>query len=602
MDNNDPFFNPNTYVAFDATSIKDIIISRLNQGQIFTDQNYQGSNLSAFLDVISYTFSTLLYYLNKTSSESMFSEAQIYENMNRIVKLLNYDPVGKLGQKVGYNLLATSDLVEGNYVIPRYTSIKVSDSYFSFTQDVYFSVTTTGVYLLQNNYSDLFLNQGICAEYPIYTATGSNNEIVYLNVGSDTFIDHNHIDVYIYSNTTNKWQQWQRTENLFLNKSQDKVFQARYNPNKNYELKFGDDVNGKSLSEGDKVLIFYLSIDPNVNQLAANTLNQQSLVYYNSLNYRSIITDLLSNQSSTIPTSIQLQYISLSNNFPSTPYVEEENVDSIRKNASNSFISQNRLVTTSDFENYIKTNYPEFFADVSIVNNEKYLSGHLRYLYDIGLKSPQLDDRVLFNQIKFATSCNFNNIYVYTVPANGTQIYTAASQKELLINDLESMKILTSEIVTIDPVYMNFDFYVRNPRTIPSTLDLNYNSLLIYKDPNSRRSASGIQSDVANVIVSYFSKASAMLGQTIDVGHLNSQILSINGVQSIRTYRSDINQYVEGLSFLVWNQSHPVLDISVSNQNINLNYFQYPVLNSVDYITSKIYVIDPTGVIKTTDF
>jgi hypothetical protein len=60
-------FDKNSYVAFDGVSIRDIIVNRLNQGQVFTDQNYQGSNLSGLIDVVSYTFSTLLYYLNKTS-------------------------------------------------------------------------------------------------------------------------------------------------------------------------------------------------------------------------------------------------------------------------------------------------------------------------------------------------------------------------------------------------------------------------------------------------------------------------------------------------------------------------------------------------------
>ena len=45
-------FTSNSYVAFDGTSIRDIIINRLNQGQVFTDQNYQGSNLSALIDII----------------------------------------------------------------------------------------------------------------------------------------------------------------------------------------------------------------------------------------------------------------------------------------------------------------------------------------------------------------------------------------------------------------------------------------------------------------------------------------------------------------------------------------------------------------------
>jgi hypothetical protein len=134
--NTDPLLNNNSYVTFDATSVRDLIISKLNDKQVFTDQNYQGSNISAFIDVISYTFSSLLYYLNKTSSESMFSEAQIYENMNRIVKVLNYNPKGKQTQTVSYTLDA--NLTPDNYVIPRYSFIKVGSTTFSFNKDIYF--------------------------------------------------------------------------------------------------------------------------------------------------------------------------------------------------------------------------------------------------------------------------------------------------------------------------------------------------------------------------------------------------------------------------------------------------------------------------------
>ena len=82
------------YLAFDALSLKQHIKDRLNESAVFTDQNYEGSNISTIMDIVAYTFNVLMFYLNKTSSESMFSDAQIYENMNRIVKLIDYKPVG----------------------------------------------------------------------------------------------------------------------------------------------------------------------------------------------------------------------------------------------------------------------------------------------------------------------------------------------------------------------------------------------------------------------------------------------------------------------------------------------------------------------------
>ena len=82
------------YAAFDAISLRNLIISRLNEQGVYTDQNYLGSNIASIIDIISYSFNTLMFYLNKTSTESMFTEAQLYENISRIVNVFDYKPIG----------------------------------------------------------------------------------------------------------------------------------------------------------------------------------------------------------------------------------------------------------------------------------------------------------------------------------------------------------------------------------------------------------------------------------------------------------------------------------------------------------------------------
>ena len=79
----------NEYVAFDATSLKSLITTRLNSKQIFTDQNFEGSNISSVIDIIAYAYNVLIFYLNQTASESTFTTAELYENINKIVKLLS---------------------------------------------------------------------------------------------------------------------------------------------------------------------------------------------------------------------------------------------------------------------------------------------------------------------------------------------------------------------------------------------------------------------------------------------------------------------------------------------------------------------------------
>jgi len=592
---------PNDYVAFDATNISDLIINRLNQGQVFTDQNYQGSNMSAIIDIISYSFSTLLFYLNKTASESLFSEAQVYENMNRIVKLLNYNPLGRITQNVPYTLNSSSSLPAGNYIIPRYSYIKVGADTYSFNTDIAFTNSANGVIELQNVNSDFFLYQGQFQEYPIYSAQGINNEILYISLGSDTYVDHFNLFVYVKDVNTGLWTQWKQTPNLFLNKSTDKNYEIRFNANKNYEIKFGDNINGSALNDGDKVLVYYLNINPNATALAANTLNKLPIALYNSVNYNQILNNTISNPTYIIPQNY-LKYVTINNDYPSNPYSEEESVDSIRNNAPKNFSFQQRLVTANDFQSYINSNYAHLFANSSVVNNDDYLSGHIKYLYNIGIDSPQSDNNILYSQIKFANSCNFNNVYVYLVPKNSTQQYVAASQKEFIISELQEKKVLTSEVVIIDPVYMALDFYAKSPYSKPSTNDINNSKLLIYKQSHSRRSPAGIQADVIALIKKTFNNQTSTLGQMIDLHKLTNDILNIDGVDHIQTYRSDTDSYAEGISLLVWNNSYPQLDVYTTSQNIQLQYFQFPVFNNINNLINRIQIVDNSGVIQVSDY
>ena len=94
------------YASFDAQSLRDLIISRINNDTTinFTDQNFEGSNISALIDIISYSYHTLLFYLNQTSSESNFNDAELYENVNRIVKLIDYKPTTKFEDGLKANM------------------------------------------------------------------------------------------------------------------------------------------------------------------------------------------------------------------------------------------------------------------------------------------------------------------------------------------------------------------------------------------------------------------------------------------------------------------------------------------------------------------
>ncbi len=600
--NQDPVpFTSNSYVAFDGTSIRDIIINRLNQGQVFTDQNYQGSNLSALIDIISYTFNTLLYYLNKTSSESLFSEAQVYENMNRIVKLLGYNPTGRLGQNVAFDLYTNGNLPIGNYFIPRYSYVSVGGTFYSTNKDISFSVLNTEAGQISDVSNNYLLYQGLFQEYPLYTAAGIDNEVLFLALNNSTYIDHHNIFVYVLPNGSNIWKQWTNVSNLFTYTANDTVYTTRFNENQNYEISFGDGVNGVKLNQGDKVAVYYLKIDKNAVGISPGALANSKIVPFNSVRYADIMTDTSFNLE-TILSTTQLGYVSLNNKYPSNVYTDFETVDQIRGSAPTAFRSQYRLVTSKDYQNYIASNFSNILSDSAVVNNDEYLTGHIKYLYNIGLNQPQIQNQVLLNQIKFANSCNFNNIYVYAVSNNYLQDYISPPQKELIIDSLNSAKTMTSNIVIVDPVYMNLDFYITSPISSPSISDINLCKLQITQSPTSGRATSSIVNDVVSVFNSYFNTNTNKLGQIIDIYKLTSDVLAIDGVHSVKTHRSDTNTSINGISFLVWNDLYPTQDISVHSQNLDLQYFQYPIFNNISNLASRIEVIQPTQTINPVDF
>ena len=168
------------YTNFDAESLRDFIVNRMTEQGVFTDQVYKGSNLSSFIDVIAYSYHTLLYYLNRTSTESMFTETSIYENINRIVKLLNYNPVGYQTSNLAFEAYANQDLVPGNYTIPRYTFVNANDITYSLGEDISFTKTTAQNEPLSIIGEKHLLFQGEWREHTPQTALGQDFETLTL--------------------------------------------------------------------------------------------------------------------------------------------------------------------------------------------------------------------------------------------------------------------------------------------------------------------------------------------------------------------------------------------------------------------------------------
>lgn len=573
------------YANFDAVSLKSFITERLNENEWFTDHNFEGSNLAQIIDILSYYNHVLLFYLNKTSTEGQYSESQIYENMNRIVKLMGYKPFGI--QTPMLNFEASSTLDTGTYIIPRYSFFNINGVAYSFIEDASFIKTQDGEEELTEFSNNYLLYQGKYERLSDYNAIGESNEIIEIPT-SGKYIDTSTIDVYVKRNEV--WSEWQHVDNIYESDFNTAVFETRVNERENIEIKFGGDVNGTSLRSGDVVSVYYLNGIGSSGEVAPNFLKGFPTIYSDP-RIKEILSDVASQV--TYITRTQIQDVEFRNGFSSTKFKDRESVDEIRENANKSAKSQNRLLSKSDFESHIKSNFGGVIASVKVMSNNDFLKKHIGYLNSIGVVAPFKDERILTNHHKYSSSCHFNNVYIYVVPRMDQNFstvnklnYVNASLKQLILQSMRDKMEISLNPVIQDPVFMAVGVGTTNGNPVLGDLETSY--IEITRD-NTNKDKKYIKDSIKEIISNYFNPSNFSLGQTIDIFSLTNDILNIQGVRSISTKNGNISY--NGLSLYLWNPIYNE-DVSHITQNTPLGEFQFAFFENIDQLTNKITVVD----------
>ena len=583
------------YAAFEADTLKDLIIKRLNESEVFRDQNFEGSNINALIDVVAYMYHVLLFYLNTTASESNFSSATLYENINKLVSILNYKPAGGQTSLATLTLDATNNILPSAYILKRFSTINAEGIKYTTVRDIAFEKTTTAYETLAIDKN--ILMQGTIVESPDFTATGENFETIILanTISENTtgFIADNSFSVFVKSTFDDKWYEWNETASLYLERSDAEKYEKRLNENNNYEFKFGNNITGKALRVGERVKIFYVQSDGSLGQIGANVLKKYKFNLYSSTAFADISQYIYSNQTNFI-TSAQLPYLVPNNYNSSSPIAASETVEEIKQNVPKLFLTQDRLVTNSDYQFFIEKNYNNIVKTVSVLSNEDYTSKYLKYFYSIGLNRPNEDCRVLFNQVTFAPSTNFNNVYIFTVPKitpilnEQVPNYLNATQKQLIVNECNLKKDITHSIVPMDPIFKAFSFGLQVSGETEGVNLKDNTYLVIKRDINIKIDGVALKSKVQNIFKTSFN--AVQLGGVVDLAGISNEILNLEGVKGIVTRRIDIGYETPKINCVVWNPLYDTDDVIFTSQNYKLENFMFAYFYDVSKLVDKIII------------
>lgn len=298
------------YLNFDATSIQQLLQQKLYASGLYTDQMYPGSDSKILIDLFSWTFSALTYIMNNNAANAIFQDVQLYQNLNRIVKLLSYNPRGYLTANAQFTIDINNTIIFNQQnklgdkcTIPKFSYIQTQQQddngniiCYSFKDDFSFNTysarNANGTYntriitprtwpTLYNGkfkkYNNLFTANGIPYQTFLIAGLGPNIPNV-----TPSYLDHNCFHVYIQStNVTNSsvtYTEWTRVNSLVLEANYNSTsYQLRLNEDKLYVLKFGDNVHGRQLYPGDVIHIVYLLSNGQSGQIDAGQLETSTL-------------------------------------------------------------------------------------------------------------------------------------------------------------------------------------------------------------------------------------------------------------------------------------------------------------------------------------
>ena len=630
------------YLAFDAYDIRDLLNQRLSEGGLFTDQLFTDSNISTLVDVFSYLYDILTYYVNKGASESIFINTTQYENINNIVKMLGYNPKGYIPSILDVVFTKDGSLTGTESIdIPRYTMFATGQTdeygnevYYSTVEDylnVGFSevgsaIESTNVKLYNGKWlkytgenvttslstasNGSFIAEGIPFEQFILTNIDSEDN------DNPEYVGFPYIHIYVERDGEILQNEWEGiSEGTLFGKGTtiygptDNIFEIRLNEDKKYVLKFGDGIHGQKLESGDILHVYYLRTFPDV------TLSSEFFDGTSSSTSNGIISTSEIDTSSTSTTTWYDEFLGLNysfstdvdaiigssgsyyyyNELAASSSVEPEDVADIKTNAPDWFRTGGRLVTKEDFISFITSTFKNTVQSVKVMNNWDYLSSFMQWVYNIN--STYLNkQRVSEEFYSYADSCDFNNVYIWIKYVN----------QPISKYTIESM-LNTRKLITIEPIILEaFDTYfvpcLTNNSYSVDNWDPNYeNYIEIRYDNNSNVSQDRVKSRVINEITNWFEPQFNELGSTIDISQLYNDLLAIDGVDSIYTvytpytdgaFDYDNSQYFKGLSFSNWTSSIvDGEDQSIFTGKIQLEDFQFPVLYDSTNLENRVRLV-----------
>lgn len=318
----------------DFDTIKNTFKSYLQSQDRFNDYDFDGANINVLLDIMSYNTFHNAFYLNMVGNEMFLDSAQLRDSVVSHAKELNYVPQSFRSAQSNVNIsIVSTDTTKRSIVVPKgttFTSRSLDKNYtFSVDENIILSDYILGDGQITFTGNDISLYEGYYVNDTFTYIYDTPSKLIISNKNVDvssitvTVIEDSGADAIVY----------QRATSLFDLDKNSKVFFVQGAESDSYEIVFGDGVTGRR---------------PKNNSIV-------------SIEYRICNGELPNGCNKFTPdTTIQGEAnITVSVNSAAAGGTVYESVESIKYNAPRHFNTQERAITTEDYETLLKLNFPE---------------------------------------------------------------------------------------------------------------------------------------------------------------------------------------------------------------------------------------------------
>tara|TARA_B100000085_G_scaffold64351_1_gene57174 strand:+ start:5718 stop:7574 length:1857 start_codon:yes stop_codon:yes gene_type:complete len=311
----------------DFDDIKTNLKKFLRQQDQFTDYDFEGSAMSSLLDVLAYNTHYNSVYANVLANEMFLDSADLRNSIVSHAKHVGYTPRSATAPYADVNLVV-NNATGGTLTASQGTTFTTTVDGVSYNYLVKEDTTITpvsGVY----TFSNLKIYEGTLVnnKYTVDTSDANQRFLI-----KNDLADTTTLQVKVQNSSTDtSTTTYTKSTDLADVTSTSTVYYLEGAEDSQYEVKFGDGVLGKALSTGNIVTLTYIVTNgPDSNGASSFTL------------------------SGTVG---GFSDVSLTVNSNSANGADPESPASIRFNAPKQYATQNRAVTTKDYESKVKSIY-----------------------------------------------------------------------------------------------------------------------------------------------------------------------------------------------------------------------------------------------------